>query len=237
MATTAPATRTLRADARRNQEQILAAARDVFIERGPDAPLDEIARRAGVGIGTLYRRFPDRPALMKAVVLDALTRTAEAAETAAAEATDSGSAFEALTTYLHAALDLRVSAVIPALLDRLDLHDPELGPARERGAATLERIVDAAKDEGSLAAEIAFGDLGLILVRLSHPLPGPIGPELDLELGHRQLDLVVAGLRAGRELSGPALSLDDLHALQDQQDKQDQEEPGEARRSAEHGGG
>ena len=50
----------LRADARRNRRQVLAAAAQVFVEQGADAPLDDIARRAGVGIATLYRRFPDR---------------------------------------------------------------------------------------------------------------------------------------------------------------------------------
>src|ERR687885_1855835 len=65
--------RRLRADARRNREHVLAAARDVFVEHGPAAPLDEIARRAGVGIATLYRRFPDRNALIRAVVIDVLT--------------------------------------------------------------------------------------------------------------------------------------------------------------------
>ena len=62
--------RGLRADARRNREHVLAAAREVFVEQGADAPLDEIARRAGVGIATLYRRFPDRAALLRAVALD-----------------------------------------------------------------------------------------------------------------------------------------------------------------------
>jgi AcrR family transcriptional regulator len=59
--------RRLRADARRNREHVLAAARDVFVEQGAEAPLDEIARRAGVGIATLYRRFPDRNALIRLV--------------------------------------------------------------------------------------------------------------------------------------------------------------------------
>src|SRR3954454_11504336 len=64
----------LRADARRNRDQILRAARDVFVEHGPGAPLEEVGRRAGVGIGTLYRRFPDRRALQRAVALDTLER-------------------------------------------------------------------------------------------------------------------------------------------------------------------
>src|SRR5437660_7832920 len=104
--------RPLRADARRNREQLLAAARDVFVEQGAGAPLDEIARRAGVGIATLYRHFPDRTALMRAVALDLLDRVAAEAEKALAEERDP---FEALARYMHAALEQRISAVIPAL--------------------------------------------------------------------------------------------------------------------------
>lgn len=206
--------RALRADARRNHGQILNVARDVFVERGPSAPLDEIARRAGVGIGTLYRRFTDRPTLMRAVVLDAVSQTAEVAERALAQEPD---AFAALTTYMHAVLDLRISAVIPVLLDQVDLYDEELGPARERGARALERIIETAHSAGALAKGITFGDIGMMLVRLSRPLPGPVSPELNAELAHRHLDLLINGLRgAGATddaLGGPALTREDLHAL------------------------
>ncbi|MFJ1749785.1 TetR/AcrR family transcriptional regulator [Streptomyces sp. NPDC088116] len=60
--------RPLRADAVRNSEKIIRAAREVYAERGPDALLDEVARRAGVGIATLYRRFPDKGTLLRAVL-------------------------------------------------------------------------------------------------------------------------------------------------------------------------
>ncbi len=210
------AARPLRADARRNYGQILAAARDLFVEQGSGASLEEIARRAGVGIGTLYRRFADRQTLMRAVVLDALTQTREAAEAAAREET---SAFDALTRYMHAALELRVSAVIPALLDQIDLDDAVLLPAREASARSVERLVDAAHAEGSLSDEVTFGDIGLMLVRLARPLPGPIAPELNQELAHRHLDLLVAGLRSAvadeTSLPGPALSHRDLDDLRD----------------------
>src|SRR6266567_31834 len=103
----------MRADARRNHALLLDAARDVFVERGPDAPLEEMARRAGVGIATLYRRFGDRAMLMHAV-----TSTAAAGERARREHNDP---FEALAAYVHAVLDLRTSVVIPTLLDALDL--------------------------------------------------------------------------------------------------------------------
>ena len=63
----------LRADARRNRDQIVAAAKQWFAVQGPDVPMEEIARAAGVGVGTLYRRFPDREALIRAVVRESLT--------------------------------------------------------------------------------------------------------------------------------------------------------------------
>src|ERR1700686_3026253 len=72
--------RPMRADARRNYEKVLVAARDAFAEGGASTSLEEIARRAGVGIGTLYRNFPNRQTLLEAVYLDelhALCRTAE----------------------------------------------------------------------------------------------------------------------------------------------------------------
>jgi AcrR family transcriptional regulator len=207
--------RELRADARRNHQQVLIAARDLFVERGPSAPLEDIARRAGVGIGTLYRRFSDRETLMRAVVLDALVETVEIAERAGRE---ESSAMDALVRYMHAALDLRVSAVIPALLDVLDLDDAVLLPARDRGAASVQRLVDAAHAEGSLAAQVTFADVGMMLVRLSRPLPGPISDELNAQLAHRHLDLLVAGLRAvdaAAAIEGPELTRDDLNRLAD----------------------
>jgi AcrR family transcriptional regulator len=205
--------RPLRADARRNHAQLLAAARDVVVERGAGAPLDEVARRAGVGIGTLYRRFPSRPELLRAVVVDALQRTAEAAEHALAEESDG---FSALVRYMHAVLDLRVSAVIPTVLDAMDLEDDDVRSAREVSAGLAQRIVDAAHADGSLAADITFGDIGTLLVRLSRPLPGSIPSDVDEQLAHRHLDLVIDGLRPapGRHVpGGPRLERHDLRSF------------------------
>jgi AcrR family transcriptional regulator len=205
--------RPLRADARRNHEQLLAAARDVVVERGAGAPLDEVARRAGVGIGTLYRRFPSRPALLRAVVIDALQRTAEAAEAALAEERDG---FAALVRYMHAVLDLRVSAVIPTVLDTVALDDDDVRSAREVSAGLAQRIVDSAHADGSLAADVTFGDIGTLLVRLSRPLPGSIPPDVDEQLAHRHLDLMIDGLRPapGRRVpGGPRLERRDLRSF------------------------
>lgn len=211
-----PGGRRLRADARRNSAQLLAAARDVVVERGAGAPLDEVARRAGVGIGTLYRRFPDRGALLRAVVVDALERTARAAEEALAEESDG---FSALVRYMHAALDFRVSAVIPVVLGTLDLEDDDdLHQARETGAGLVQRIIDTAHADGSLPTDVTFGDVGTLLVRLSRPLPGPVPPSVDEALAHRHLDLLIEGLRPApgrRAPVGRGLERADLRFLRD----------------------
>jgi len=113
----------LRADARRNQEQVLQAARDLFVERGIDCPLEEIARQAQVGIGTLYRRFGDRDALVRAVLVDALELSRASAESAIE---GEGDGLDGLARYLRDMLDVRVSAVIPLALDRM--RDPDYRP-------------------------------------------------------------------------------------------------------------
>ena len=201
----------LRADARRNHAEILNAARRVVLERGPNAPLEEIAKVAGVGIGTLYRRFGDREGLLKSVVLDSLEQAKAAAERALDE---NESGYDALAAYLRAGLELRVAAVIPLVLDRLDLHDPELGPARDAGAEALQAIIDRGHEDGSLARNIEFGDIGTLLVRLSRPLPGPVTQTTDTELARRHLELALAGLRlaADETVGGPGRSREQISA-------------------------
>jgi AcrR family transcriptional regulator len=204
----------MRADARRNRERILAAARDVLVDQGPDAPLDAIAAAAGVGIGTLYRRFPDRRALLRAVVLDVLARSAEEAQLALDEEAD---AFRALARYLHRALDLRVSAVMPALLDHMPPDDEEMTANRTRSWGLFQELVEQAHAAGSLRPDVTFADIGVLLVRLARPVPGPIPRDLDNRLAHRHLELVLDALRAdcaepGSPLPEPALTVADLQA-------------------------
>lgn len=203
--------RPLRADARDNRRRLLDAARDVFIELGPGAPLDEIARRAGTGIATLYRRFPDRQTLMREVVLDAIERAAEEARQAAEAESDP---FRALVRYMHGAIDLRTTAVIPALLGAVSLDDPQIARARETGPAGVVSLVDAAHQAGTLRPDVTPGDIGMLIVRLSRPLPGAFPREINNGLSHRHLDLLIDGLRPAAEhpapLGGPALTFEDL---------------------------
>jgi AcrR family transcriptional regulator len=96
--TIAPESRPMRADARRNVARLLEVARETFAERGADAPLEEIARRAGVGIGTLYRHFPTREALLEALLRDSF----EALRAEADRLLTSPAPGEALDTWLRA---------------------------------------------------------------------------------------------------------------------------------------
>ena len=204
----------MREDARRHRERLLAAARDAVVEHGTDVPLDDIARRAGVGIATLYRRFPDRPTLLRQVALDLLGRSAHEASTALAEEPH---AFGALARYLHRALDLRIAAVMPVLVGQLQM-DRELLDARRASVEPLDQIIAAARADGSLRLDVASGDIGMLLVRLARPLPGPLPPALNHRLAHRHLDLLLDGLlrtsaSPGVSLPGPAMTFDDLAAM------------------------
>jgi AcrR family transcriptional regulator len=206
--------RRLRADAQQNRDRILAAARDVFVELGASAPLEEISRRAGTGIATLYRRFADRHALMRAVVLDALERTAEEVRAATEEEPD---AFRALARYMHRALDIRIAAVIPALLEEISMDEPAMRALSDPGVAMIQNLIDTAKGDGTLRKDVVFGDIGTLVVRLSRPLPGPFSREVNDQLGHRHLDLLINGLRAtadaGVEIQGPAMTREDLRSI------------------------
>ncbi len=207
----------MRADARLNRERILSAAQDAIIEHGPEVSLDVIAARAGVGIGTLYRRFPNRTALFQAVVTGALSRIVDEEERALAE--ESGG-WAALERYLRRALDLRVGAVIPMLVEHVSFEDPETRSLRDRSAALIEHIIDGARQEGTLRPDVTFADISLLLIRLSRPLSGPFSRTLQDELARRHLELVLDGLRMRPSdtiapLPGPALTLDALRSLEE----------------------
>jgi hypothetical protein len=142
------------------------------------------------------------------VLLDALEQARASAEAAV---DGEGDGLDGVARYLREMLDVRVSAVIPLALDRLD--DPEFDAPREASAQAFELLIGAAHDDGSLPAAVTFGDLGTLLVRLSRPLPGPMSAETDNRLAHRHLDLVLAGLRASPGPVAEGLSRAELGAI------------------------
>ncbi|MDX2391235.1 MULTISPECIES: TetR/AcrR family transcriptional regulator [unclassified Streptomyces] len=197
-----------RADAVRNRERILVAAREMLVEFGSDAPLDEIARRAGVGNATLYRHFPDRSTLVHHVVLYVTGRVAALAEDALAQEPDP---FTALCRFAHAAADERIGALCPMLAAGFDPEHPELIASRTALEEAVEALVAAGQDGGLVRTDIGVGDLMVALSQLSRPLPGTGCPDMD-GYAHRHLQLFLDGLRAPArsELPGVAASLRDL---------------------------
>lgn len=207
-----PKPRRTRSDALRNREQILRAAVDLMVEQGPNVALELIAKRANVGIATLYRHFPDRMVLLRQVTLDVLGQSADAADAALAEEPD---AFTALARYLHDAIDLRIGVVMPMLADRVAMDD-ELLAARDRSQTALQALVKAAHDEESLRPDVGSGDIGLLMIRMTPPLPVALAPEDNHRLSHRHLELVLDGLLsflAVDNLPGRPLELDELGAI------------------------
>jgi AcrR family transcriptional regulator len=204
-----PKQRRVRADALRNREHILRAAGDLLVEVGPTVPLEAIARRAGVGIATLYRHFSDRTVLLRQVAVDAFRQATEAATAALAEEPD---AFAALARYLHDTIDIRVGMIMATLHDQL-LVDDELYATCHGSAEAQAALVRAAHDEGSLRQDVGAGDIGLLMIRMTPPLPVGLSPEDNHRLSHRQLELVLDGLLrfvAADSLPGRPLAMDEL---------------------------
>lgn len=202
--------RALRADARRNRERLLARAVELVAERGPDVPLDLIARSAGVGNATLYRHFPDRAALLRAIAFQVITASADAAEAALATEPDS---YHALASYLSAALAVRVAWVMPVIGPMLSHDGEELAAARMRSLTAVNRLIANAQRDGAIRADVTFGDLSLLLIRLARPLPPGHDRSAQDSVAARHLAIVLAGLRPGGEpLPGTGLELADLRA-------------------------
>ncbi|MFI7275968.1 TetR/AcrR family transcriptional regulator [Streptomyces sp. NPDC049879] len=210
MGGTATATTTgtrLRADALRNRERILAAAREAFVLYGTDARLDEIARRAGVGNATLYRHFPDREALLIAVLLDVNHRIIDEARAALEADSDP---FEALHRLVLNAAGERVGGLCPMLGGDVDPRDPQLVASNARMHETVQRLVDRAHASGQLRPDVGSGDILVGVARLTSPVPGTDQDDEMLLLRH--LQIFVDGLRAPAPgtLPGESRSLADL---------------------------
>ncbi|MGW1890175.1 TetR/AcrR family transcriptional regulator [Streptomyces sp. NPDC002004] len=203
-----------RADALRNRERIVAAAREMFVESGADVPLDEVARRAGVGNATVYRHFPDRQALLRQVICTVTDHVTEHAERATADAdAEGGDAFGALRRFVHAAADERIGALCPMLSSDFDQDHPDLLASRNHLEEAVEGLMERARAAGQLRTDIAVGDLMVALSQLTRPLPGIACLGID-QFVHRHLQLFLDGLMtpARSELPGHAATLEDLRS-------------------------
>ncbi len=160
--------RPLRADAARNREKVLRAARDAFAESGYGVPLDEIAARAGVGPGTVYRHFPTKEALFEAVVtarVQDLVRDARAR----AGADDAGDAF-----FGYLARIAEESAAKRDLPDAIAIA----GSLRDDLFAALEELLRRAQRAGAVRADVRTSDLIVLLKGMFASLAGSTDPVL-----------------------------------------------------------
>lgn len=199
-----------RADATRNRERIVAAAREAIVELGPDVPLDEVARRAGVGNATLYRHFTDRTDLIRHVTLSVVARTVKRAEDALAQEPD---AFAALRRFVLESADERIGALCSLLSDVFDRQDPAVVSQVEQMQRSINAIMERAQRAGQLRTDIAVGDLMAAVTQLTRPLPGTCCAGFD-RFVRRHLQLFLDGLRAPARsvLTGEAATLEDLQA-------------------------
>ncbi|MCM4084923.1 TetR/AcrR family transcriptional regulator [Paractinoplanes hotanensis] len=180
----------LRADAQRNRTALLAAAREVFGEHGLDASLDEIARRAGVGNATLYRRFPTRRDLIAEVFAGQMTGYVDLAETALAEP-DPWAAFVTYLTRLFEiqATDRGLSELLVTSGFDDDARLAELLATAQRGAT---QVIRRAQSAGRLRADFTRQDISLLM----RANAGVLRSSADPGAWRRQLALVLDGLDA-----------------------------------------
>jgi AcrR family transcriptional regulator len=151
----------LRVDAARNRRAIVDAAREVFAEQGLDAPLDEIARRAGTGNATLYRRFPSRGDLVAAVFADRMAEHVAAVEAGLADP----DAWEGFCSYVRAIAAIQARDRGIADLVTMDLSvAPEIEPLRTRAFHGMVQLVERAKDAGALRADVTPEDILVLLM-------------------------------------------------------------------------
>jgi AcrR family transcriptional regulator len=181
--------RPLRADARRNREAVVKAARAVFARDGKAAQMDDVARRAKVGVGTVYRHFPTKEALLAAIADDRFDDIASLA-TAALEIED---AWEAFTSFMSrcAALNAADRALSQMLIERPEAMRAAASANTQLQSAVGE-LIARAQAAGTLRSDFETQDVGLVMCAISSvATKGWGGPGWE-----RMLALVFDGLRA-----------------------------------------
>ncbi len=181
--------RPVRADARRNYDLLVQAAREAFAEHGTDTSLEEIARRAGVGIGTLYRRFPNRTALLEAVYVDEIQSVCDRAYGFAEKLEP----FDALAAWLRSFVGYSISkkSLAGELTVALGKNSEFFTACKVNVREAGELLLDAAKADGSVRAELQLMDVLRLVGGIT------MGRDMDPDQANRLLDIVLCGLRPG----------------------------------------
>jgi AcrR family transcriptional regulator len=184
----------MRADAQKNRQRLIEVTVELVLEVGGEPARDAVAERAGVGIGTLYRHFPDQQSLLHATVRHVLDKSISAGE-ALIETVPNG--VDVLRKYMHVALDngIGVVNIIHPLLERRDWPD-----LRARAVQLMKSMVGRAVQDGLLRSDISERDIVFALIRFARPLGVGLPANEERALAHRHLDFYIDGLCARQRL-------------------------------------
>jgi AcrR family transcriptional regulator len=186
------------AEARRNDLVVLEAARDVFAAQGADAPISAVAGRAGVGMGTLYRRYGSKTELLQRLCVLAMDQALAAADDALA----ASDPWDGLCGYVTACVELR-SGALAALAGQIETTAEMRGAAR-RSMERLAEIVARAQAAGRLRADVTALDISWLVEQFSRRPPDRLDPGEERNVRSRLLAIALDGLRArpGQALPG-----------------------------------
>jgi AcrR family transcriptional regulator len=180
----------LRADARRNREAVVAAAREVFAEQGREAQMDDVARRAKVGVGTVYRHFPTKEALIEALAVDSFAKLAAIGR----EALDAEDPWQGFVDVLWRGGEVMAG---DRALTEVVMSTPG---AMEAGAhasgevvAVMDQVIRRAQDAGALRPDVITDDIGMLMCGLGSATRKPHACPSSWR---RHLQVLIDGLRA-----------------------------------------
>jgi AcrR family transcriptional regulator len=195
---TARADGSLRKDAADNRDRLLAAARELFAERGLAVTLNDIAHHAGVGVGTAYRRFANKEAVIDALFEQRL----QAVATLAQQALDMPDAWTGLVTFFEGSLDMQFGdRGLTQIMNNPALGDARIAQARDRIAPLIEALVDRAKEQGTVREDFDQSDVVFLQLALSAIMDSSrtVAPGLY----RRYLSIFLDGIRADRQQLTP----------------------------------
>ena len=186
----------LRADAERNRQRLLAAAKDLFATRGLDVTLDDIARHAGVGTGTAYRRFPNKDALIDALMVDRIGELGTLAEECLVEPDP----WVGLSGYFERALALQAAdRGLKDVLFSSGRGRERSNQARRQIAPVVTKLVARAVESGAVRGDMSTSDVPLINFMLNTIVD--FGRDVSPDLYKRYLAIVLDGLRPRDDLA------------------------------------
>ena len=195
----------LRRDAAANRERILTAAVEVFSASGAEAGIDEVARRAGVGVGTVYRRFPTKDALLAAIVAQLLRDLVSVARQALDAAPEAG-----LAEFLRGAGELQARHA--GCLWQLWSGGHESSETLRELRAIGQQLLARAQESGAVRGELVYEDIGMLLWSLAGVIESAHG--VDPQLWRRTLEIMLHGMKpAGEKLAHPPLPAGGLDAI------------------------